>query len=253
MQSLTQISKQLEEQAVTQYHSNSIMCEFLALAEAYAYVSAKEKGINYSEKFQFDYYDYSSTKYGSTSDTLLYALKSTFDNFTATSERFKRKFNKDYIFPLDLPVDKVIYFLRCFSKYVDTYGVETLNQMIRYFENGKRVKLFSENDDIDCSNCMSPKDWVTQWPIVSNYVGQKEDYVRKMVKERGKYEFVAGLGQTNNNRLANQIRDTKKKISDYRKERENVPNSSEKREKKFCPYCGKQLYKENCSRHGYVG
>lgn len=213
------LSKEQLMQAQDKYHSNSILCEILAIAESLPVRLCFENSINYPYIFLFDKYDYGQIKYNNNSNIILKKLVAGIGNFIDSFKVYEEDHEK-YNYPSNLNPKQICDYLNMWKKYVPKEIGKYYDNLINFFKNGKAINYHMGN------NCKKEplikqdnlKDFADKFVNAQYMVNSGNKNVKDTFEKNGNYEFTAEIGQHCDNKLRNNIEHAKK----VRKENNNI-------------------------------
>ena len=213
-----QLSKQQLMQSQDKYHSNSMLCEILALAESLPFRLCLEYKIDYPYKLFFDKYDYAQTKYNNNSNIIAKKFVAGIGTFIDSFKVYEEDYKK-YSYPSNLNPQKICEYLinwkQCVPQEIEKY----YDNLINFFKTGK-----INNFQISYNNKKEPllrkenvNDFIDKFVNSQHMVNSGNKNVKDLYEKNGNYEFTAEIGQTCDNKLRNNI-EKKKRI---RRENDN--------------------------------
>lgn len=206
-----QLSKQQLMQAQDKYHSNSMLCEILALAESLPIRLCFENHVDYPYKLLFDKYDYGQTKYNNNSNIIakkfIAGIGTFIDSFKVYEEDYKK-----YSYPSNLNPQQICEYLNMWKEYVPQEIGKYYDNLINFFKSGKMYNYhlehnFKKDPSIKPENMNDFTDKFVNSQFMIN-TGNKS--VQEMLEKNGKYDFTAEIGQSCDNKLRNNIEHAKK-------------------------------------------
>ena len=206
-----QYSKQQLMQAQDKYHSNSMLCEILSMAESLPFRLCLENNINYPYKLFFDKYDYGQIKYNNNSSViakkLVVGIGTFLDSFKVYEEDYKK-----YSYPSNLNPQQICEYLLKWQEYVPQEITKYYDNLINFFKTGK-----INNFPMTYNNKKEPfikqgnlNDFADKFVNSQYMINAGNKNVKELYEKNGKYEFNAEIGQSCDNKLRNNIEHAKK-------------------------------------------
>jgi len=206
-----QLSKQQLMQAQDKYHSNSMLCEILAMAESLPFRLCLENNRNYPNKLFFDKYDYGQIKYNNNSSLIAKKLVVGIDTFIDSFKVYEEDYKK-YSYPSNLNPQQICEYLCKWKEYVPQEIVGYYDNLINFFKTGKinNFPMTYNNKNNPFIKQGNLNDFADKFVNSQYMINTGNKNVKDLYEKSGKYEFNAEIGQPYDNKLRNNIEHAKK-------------------------------------------
>ncbi len=209
-----QLSKQKLIQAQDKYHSNSMLCEILSMAESLPFRLCLENKINYPYKLFFDKYDYAQIKYNNNSDIIAKKLVAGIQNFLGSFEAYEED-HKKYSYPSNLNQQQICEYLFKWKECVPQDIQKIYDELINFFKSGKSNNFQMHYNNFNNNNNPFIKqenlnDFADKFINAQYMINSGNKNVKDLYEKNGNYEFNAEIGKACDNRLKNKIDHSRK-------------------------------------------